>query len=209
MLESLELYIRIVCESLPTIKKVAACFAHRHRAACATCYCYVCDAPVAECSSWDAHCEATDVGPTAGVWKSQRCRNQRLGKLRWILRVPTTRACPFGFPEHFSIYVQIGRWQRDLQYSSIARRKRRRRPKRKVREQVYRLPARGRRRAAASNVTRWEFRRILRVGAAVCRMETCNSFSTIRAGFHAALQLVSKSKRPSIRVKKRTCRMET
>lgn len=46
-----------------------------HRDACPQCYCFVCDAPVAKCVAWHAHCHATDVGENAELWKNQRKAN--------------------------------------------------------------------------------------------------------------------------------------
>jgi hypothetical protein len=39
---------------------------------CPTCYCYVCDLPVAECYSWPTHCFATETGLNKDYWIHQR-----------------------------------------------------------------------------------------------------------------------------------------
>ncbi|KAH8098990.1 hypothetical protein JL720_1963 [Aureococcus anophagefferens] len=44
---------------------------HRNDA-CAKCYCFVCDVPVADCPKWDDHCHATDAGPDAAQWKAAK-----------------------------------------------------------------------------------------------------------------------------------------
>ena len=43
---------------------------------CANCYCYVCDAPVQDCSSWSTHCKATHKDP---YWKRERERHHQKG----------------------------------------------------------------------------------------------------------------------------------
>ena len=39
---------------------------------CDECYCYVCDVPVRACTLWHLHNSATNLGPAAEHWKSQR-----------------------------------------------------------------------------------------------------------------------------------------
>ena len=42
----------------------------KNKETCATCFCYVCDKPAKECTSWNVHCDATDKGPNAAYWRS-------------------------------------------------------------------------------------------------------------------------------------------
>ena len=44
----------------------------KNKSACAKCYCYICDIPVKECKHWDMHCNASDKGIDAGLWKRMR-----------------------------------------------------------------------------------------------------------------------------------------
>uniref|UniRef100_A0A7S3JZA5 Strawberry notch AAA domain-containing protein n=1 Tax=Aureoumbra lagunensis TaxID=44058 RepID=A0A7S3JZA5_9STRA len=50
----------------------------RHYDACRNCYCFVCDVPVANCTQWTKHCDATDVGPDANMWKAQRAATNQI-----------------------------------------------------------------------------------------------------------------------------------
>ena len=45
-----------------------------HNLHCASCYCFVCDAPVAQCVAWAQHCDACASGPSAARWKAERAR---------------------------------------------------------------------------------------------------------------------------------------
>ena len=45
--------------------------------ACADCWCYVCEQPVASCTDWGAHAMATDKGPKASFWRRERKRRRR------------------------------------------------------------------------------------------------------------------------------------
>ena len=51
----------------------------KNKEKCATCFCYVCDKPAKECTSWDVHCDATDKGPNAAYWKIRRNEVKRGG----------------------------------------------------------------------------------------------------------------------------------
>ena len=51
----------------------------KNKETCATCFCYVCDKPAKECTSWAVHCDATDKGPNAAYWKIRRNEVKRGG----------------------------------------------------------------------------------------------------------------------------------
>ena len=51
----------------------------KNKEKCATCFCYVCDKPAKECTSWNVHCDATDKGPNAAYWKIRRNEVKRGG----------------------------------------------------------------------------------------------------------------------------------
>ena len=50
--------------------------AESNRAHCANCYCYVCDVPAKDCTTWPTHCQATHGERR---WREERERSKRLG----------------------------------------------------------------------------------------------------------------------------------
>mmetsp|Transcript_14589 Transcript_14589/g.48908 ORF Transcript_14589/g.48908 Transcript_14589/m.48908 type:complete len:486 (-) Transcript_14589:108-1565(-) len=50
-----------------------------HAEACAKCYCFVCDCPISKCPNWDTHCDASDAGPDAQLWKAKRKASTDVG----------------------------------------------------------------------------------------------------------------------------------
>jgi hypothetical protein len=75
-------HARCACETHIFVPPPAGQLRHygqKNKEKCATCFCYVCDKPAKECTSWDVHCDATDKGPNAAYWKIRRNEVKRGG----------------------------------------------------------------------------------------------------------------------------------
>ena len=59
-------YPHLRCQCIVVRFSLANAAAH-----CQLCFCYVCDLPVAQCSSWSTHCRAN---PALDAWKVERAR---------------------------------------------------------------------------------------------------------------------------------------
>ena len=77
-------HARCACETHIFVSPPSGALRHsatkpKNKERCATCFCYVCDKPAKECTSWDVHCDATDKGPNAAYWKIRRNEVKRGG----------------------------------------------------------------------------------------------------------------------------------
>ena len=77
-------HARCACETHIFVPPPSGALRHsatkpKNKERCATCFCYVCDKPAKECTSWDVHCDATDKGPNAAYWKIRRNEVKRGG----------------------------------------------------------------------------------------------------------------------------------